>query len=352
MPGRLSPGAKFGSYEIAGLIGQGGMSVVYLATRPDGGERVALKVLSEDVARDADLRSRFSRESRYLSELEHPSIVAVRDSGEVGGQLYIAMDYIEGMDLRTLLSIEGRLEPERALAILEQIAAALDAAHAAGIVHRDVKPANIIVAAEDRAFLADFGLSKNPSGDSRALTLSGDFVGSLHYTAPEQIIGKPGDHRLDVYSLGCVLYECLTGEPPYSAVGALDVMYAHVGDEPPSLLAKRPDLPQALDGVIATAMAKDPGKRQPSCGALIAAIRVALGEEVEPASDPSSAPRASALRLTINVDAAAGVAVLSAGAGEEQARLARVGTGRRMGQASMSGHRTATRARTLTNSAT
>jgi serine/threonine protein kinase len=326
VPKRLSAGATFGPYRITGLIGQGGMSVVYLAAPLEGGEEVALKILSEEVAHEADLRSRFSRESRYLSELDHPSIVAVRDSGEVGELLYIAMDYVESMDLRTVLGVAGRLEPERAVAILAQIADALDAAHAAGIVHRDVKPANIIVAGDDRAFLTDFGLSKNPSGDSRALTVSGDFVGSLHYTAPEQIVGKPGDHRLDVYSLGCVLYECLTGEPPYSAASTIDVMYAHVGDDPPSLLAKRPDLPGELDSVIATAMAKDSAKRYPSCGALIAAVRGALGEEPKPDAKPDAPPRAPRLRLSLDVDAAAGVAMLKAGQGDEQASLTREGS--------------------------
>ncbi|HYM55576.1 MAG TPA: FHA domain-containing serine/threonine-protein kinase [Solirubrobacteraceae bacterium] len=310
---RLSAGTTFGPYRIAGLIGQGGMSVVYLAERVDGGGRVALKVLSEDVAGDADLRSRFTRESRYVSELDHPSIVSVRDTGEVGRLLYIAMDYVEGMDLRAMLGVLGRLEPARAVAILAQIADALDAAHAVGIVHRDVKPANIIVAGDDRAFLTDFGLSKNKDTDSRALTASGDFVGSLHYTAPEQIVGKSGDHRMDVYSLGCVLYECLTGETPYSAASAVDVMYAHVGDDPPSLLAKRPDLPVEFDGVLATAMAKDPAKRHPTCGALIAAARTALGgdAEVESRDDVPEAPAAAAfapaaLRLQVTAGPAEG----------------------------------------------
>jgi Protein kinase domain/FHA domain len=313
VPRRLSAGTTFGPYRIAGLIGQGGMSVVYLAERLDGGGQVALKVLSEEVAGDADLRSRFTRESRYVSELDHPSIVAVRDSGEVGQLLYIAMDYVEGMDLRAMLSVVGRLKPERAVAILAQVADALDAAHAAGIVHRDVKPANIIVAEDDTAFLTDFGLSKNPGRDSRALTPQGDFVGSLHYTAPEQIVGPAGDQRMDVYSLGCVLYECLTGETPYSAASAVEVMYAHVGDDLPSLLAKRPEMPAQLDAVIATAMAKDPAKRYASCAELIAAARAALGEgeQAEPqlpastaAEQPSFAP--GTLRLQVSLGPAEG----------------------------------------------
>jgi pSer/pThr/pTyr-binding forkhead associated (FHA) protein/predicted Ser/Thr protein kinase len=292
MSQRLSAGTTFGPYRIAGLIGQGGMSVVYLAERVDGGGQVALKILSDEVARDSDLRSRFARESRYVSQLDHPNIVPVRDSGEVDGQLYIAMEYVQGMDLRAELAVAGRLSLARAAPILAQIADALDAAHAAGIVHRDVKPANIIVTGDDRALLTDFGLSKNPGKDSRALTPHGDFVGSLHYTAPEQIVGKDVDERMDVYSLGCVLYECLTGETPYSAASAVDVMYAHVGDDPPSLLAKRPDLPAELDGVIKQAMAKRPSGRYATCGQLMAAVHAALAgpEEAQPATGPDGAP--------------------------------------------------------------
>jgi hypothetical protein len=275
-------GTQIGSYRITGLIAQGGMATVYLADRLPNGGQAALKVMSRQFGAAPDFRERFMREFRYAGTLDHPNVVRVHDVGEASGLLYLALEYVPGTDLRTLLSLEGRLEPERALAILAQVAAALDAAHARGILHRDVKPGNVLIASGEgsqpagHSYLTDFGLSKRSAGDSVSITAPGDFVGTVHYTAPEEILGRECDHRVDVYSLGCVLYECLAGEPPFARARETDVLYGHVQEPPPKLTERRTELPAALDEVVARALAKEPEERFGSCQELIAAARAAL----------------------------------------------------------------------------
>jgi ABC-type branched-subunit amino acid transport system substrate-binding protein/tRNA A-37 threonylcarbamoyl transferase component Bud32 len=263
------------------------MSVVYRAEDLRLKRKVALKLMAPELAEDERFRERFLRESELAASIDHPSIVPIYEAGEVDGQLYIAMRYVEGTDLKVLLHAEGSLEPKRALALLEQVGTALDAAHQRGLVHRDVKPANVLIsvqAGREHCYLSDFGLTKQTSSES-GLTESGQFVGTAEYIAPEQIERRRVDGRADIYSLGCILYQCLTGEVPYPGERLMAVLWAHVNERPPSASERNPELPAAVDTVIAKALAKSPEERYPSCGELIDAAREAL-----PAREPATAP--------------------------------------------------------------
>jgi predicted Ser/Thr protein kinase len=276
MPERVAPGIgeRFGGYTIDSLIGRGGMGSVYLATHERLQRKVALKVIAPELAEDDDFRSRFLRESQLAASLDHPHVIPIYDADEVDGVLYLAMRYIDGPSLRERIREGGRLSPEETLLVASQIGGALDAAHARGLVHRDVKPANILLAPGEDAYLCDFGLAKRTS--SRGTTRTGSFLGSVDYCAPEQIQGGPVDGRTDVYSLGCVVYHCLTGEPPFSRDTEFAVLHAHLEDPPPRLTELRPDVPRALDHVLARAMAKEPETRQMSAGDLASELAEAL----------------------------------------------------------------------------
>src|SRR3954454_5039521 len=258
MESALSAGQEIGGYRIDDVAGRGGMGVVYKATQLALDRTVALKLIAPEVADDEDFRERFKRESRIAASIEHPNVIPVHEAGEVEGRLYIVMRYVDGTDLRELVAREGPLAPERAARIVAQVAEALDAAHARGLVHRDIKPANVLIARRgetDHVYLTDFGLTKHSSGES-GLTKTGQWVGTLDYVAPEQIEGGAVDARTDVYALGAVLYQALTGRVPFERDTEVSKMWAHISDPPPSAVAKRPELPRALDAVIARAMAK------------------------------------------------------------------------------------------------
>jgi len=270
----LQPGTEFAGYRIVTTLGRGGMAVVYLAEHDFLQRKVALKVLAPQLAEDERFRERFVRESRLAASLDHPNVVPIYEAGASGGDLFIAMRYVEGTDLRTVLAETGALDPARAIWICRQVAAALDAAHEQGLVHRDVKPGNVLVArargseAGEHVYLSDFGLTKRSTSES-GVTGTGQFVGTIDYAAPEQFQGGAPDARTDVYSLGCVLVECLTGHPPFRSENDAGLMYAHLQDPPPSITAEQPELPTEIDAVTARAMAKAPEDRQPSAGALV-----------------------------------------------------------------------------------
>jgi Protein kinase domain len=272
-------GTRLAGYRIQALLGRGGMGVVYLAEQLGPRRPVALKLLSAPVATGEAFRERFLRESELAAAIDHPNVLPVYDAGETDGVLWIAMRYVDGIDLAALVERDGPLAPGRALGLGGQVAGALDAAHARGLVHRDVKPANILLAMEEgavtRAWLADFGLTRRVGGPRR-LTVSGQVLGTIDYVAPEQVEGGAVDGRADQYSLGCVLFECLTGEVPFRRDSELAVLWAHVNDPPPRLGEHRPDLPEGLDAAVGRALAKAPGDRHPSCGALVAAAQAAL----------------------------------------------------------------------------
>jgi serine/threonine protein kinase len=291
-------GTVVGSYRVDSLLGRGGMGVVYLAEDQRSGTRgrkVALKILAPELSADERFRQRFERESQMAASLDHPNIVPVYEAGEVEGLLYIAMRYVEGEELRAFLQREGPPPPERALAIIGQVGAALDAAHARGLVHRDVKPGNILLIPGDdpdgppHVYLTDFGLTKRADSHS-GLTVTGQFVGTIEYVAPEQIEGKDVDHRTDVYALGCVLFEVLTGTPPFRADQDAAMLWAHLTQPPPKASERRPDLPLGLDDVLARAMAKDRDDRYGSCRELLAAARAALVAPAAPGATPVPAP--------------------------------------------------------------
>ena len=283
-------GTEVAGFRIESMLGRGGMSVVYVAEQLRLGRKVALKVLTTELAWDEQFRERFVRESRIAAAIDHPNIIPIYDAGEADGLLYIAMRFVQGPDLKEVLK-RGSLGVGRTIFLIEQLASALDVAHAHALVHRDVKPGNILIEENtDHAYLTDFGVAKQTT--ARGLTSTGHFLGTVEYAAPEQIEGGPVDARTDVYALGCVLYECLTGAPPYSHGTEHAVLHAHLVDPPPSVSRLRPDLPQTFDGLIATAMAKVPDERFSSCGELANAARNAASGKGRRAdgSAPARAP--------------------------------------------------------------
>ena len=286
-------GTQIAGYRFERMIGRGGMGLVYLAEHLHLQRMVALKLLAPEVAAGEGFRERFMRESRTAASIQHPNIVTVYDAGEAGDMLYIAMQFVDGTDLATVLQREGPLAPERALTILGEVGSALDAAHARGLVHRDVKPGNILLDS-DRAYLTDFGLTRRTDSKS-GFTKTGQFLGTIDYVSPEQIEGRDVDGRTDVYALGCVLYECLTAEKPYARDSDLAVIYAHIQSEPPRVCERRGDLPPGFDEVIWRALAKGKDDRWQSCTAMVAAARTSLadGGAAGPAAVPGPPPTAA-----------------------------------------------------------
>jgi len=276
----LGPGAQVAGYRIAGELGRGGMGFVYEAEHAVLGRKAALKTLLPDLAGDGEFRERFIAESQMVAALDHPSIIPIYDAGEAEGVVYIAMRYVGGGDLHQLLEA-GPIEPERALAILEQVAGALDTAHTHELVHRDVKPANVLLETGGRVYLTDFGIAKRAR--SKGLTNTGFFVGTLDYAAPEQIRGESVGAPTDIYAFGCLLFECLTGRKPFDRETDVAVMHAHLLDPPPSASMVLPKLPAALDAVFVQALAKEEGARFGTCRELIEAARACLGGQLQAA---------------------------------------------------------------------
>lgn len=273
----LESGTSVAGFRIVRPIGDGSTGTVYLAEAPQGG-LVAMKLLAPELSQEDRFRQRFLRESKIAARLEGPHVVRTVASGEDEGRLYLVMEYVEGTDLRALLRQEGALAPERAVRLVEHTAEALDVAHAAGLVHRDVKPGNILITSTDGvedARICDFGLARHVSSVS---SLTGDrgFVGTIDYVPPEQIAGEAIDARADVYALGCVLFECLTGERPFPRDSELSVVFAHLNEPPPRVSDVRPELPAAFDSVFRKALAKSPDERYATCGELARAARAAL----------------------------------------------------------------------------
>jgi serine/threonine-protein kinase len=289
---------EVGGYRIVEPIGQGGTSVVYRAEHVRLGRAAALKLLTPRLG-EADFRDRFLRESKLAASLDHPNIVPVYDAGEEDDVLYIAMACVDGSDLKALLVEEGRLPLRRALRIVSQIASALDAAHARGLVHRDVKPANILVGRDDRALLSDFGVVKELSAGGA--TRTGAFVGTIEYCAPEQIEGREVDQRADVYALACVFYECVVGTSPFHRSSDVAILNAHLHAAPPRLTKAAPDLPEDLEAVLSKALSKSPLDRYASCGEFVAAVRTA-----------ASGRRIHHRRLALSLAVLAGAGVIGA----------------------------------------
>jgi serine/threonine protein kinase len=277
---RLVPGSQLAGYEIEEQVGAGGMAVVFRARDSVLGRLAALKVLAPSLAADQEFRTRFLRESRMVASVEEPHIIPVYGAGEVDGVLYIATKFVSGGDLADVLQrAGGPLPPARVAALVEQVAAALDAAHAAGLVHRDVKPGNILVdtapGRPEHAYLSDFGLSKKSMATS-GLTATGTFLGTPDYSAPEQIRGLRVDGRGDQYSLACMAFALLTGDLPFRREETMATLFAHLNDPVPPLARYRGDLPPGMDAVLARGLAKEPRDRYPQCGEFAAALRDAL----------------------------------------------------------------------------
>jgi serine/threonine protein kinase len=278
-------GTMFAGYGLEGVLGRGGMSVVFRADNARLGNKVALKVLAPELSEDDTFRERFVRESRVAASISHPNIIPIYDAGDSDGLLYIVMRYVDGDDLKALLRREGPLPVARACALVSQVGGALYAAHQRGLIHRDIKPGNILIErtegknAVEHVYLADFGLTKHAQSRS-GLTQTGQFMGTVDYVAPEQIEGKPVDRRADLYSLGCVLYECLTGIVPFQRDSDVAVLWAHVQDsvQPPSSV--RADLPPGTDEIVARAMAKSPDDRYQTAADLVSDLNQ-LGREAD-----------------------------------------------------------------------
>jgi serine/threonine protein kinase len=275
----LEAGTILSGYRIDGVLGEGGMGTVYEATQLSLNRVVALKLLDANLGDDPGFRARFEREGHVQAALDHPHIVSVYEAGQSEYGLFLAMRLIRGPTLKELI-LDRSLDPRRSVRLLAQVAQALDAAHRAGLIHRDIKPQNILIGTGDHAYLADFGLIKAP--DEARLTGTGQFVGTIDYVAPEQIQAEPATAASDIYALAAVLYECLTGEVPFPKPSEAAVVHAHVMQPPPAVSDRRPDLSPALDGVIAQGMAKDPWSRPPLAAELIQAASRALHSTAPP----------------------------------------------------------------------
>jgi hypothetical protein len=265
----IGPGVLFGGYRIEAVAGRGGMGVVYRAIDLSLNRPVALKVIAPEFAQDPAFRERFLHEPRLAASLDHPGVVPIYEAGERDGQLYLAMRWVEGSDLRQMLQRDGRLSPELTVDVLTQVAEALDATHRRGLVHRDVKPANILVDDDGHAYLGDFGISARGGGAAGA---GGRIAGTLDYLAPEQIRGEDVDGRADCFALGCVLYECLGGVPPFRRGSEAEALWAHLREPTPPLRGY-----PALDPVIRRALAKERDDRYPGCEEMMRAAAAALG---------------------------------------------------------------------------
>jgi serine/threonine protein kinase len=263
-----------GDYRIEGIVGVGRMGVVYLAIDRITGRAVALKVLREDVGIDPVYRARFRREGELLASLQHPHVIPIYGMGEIDGDLFIATRLCSAT-LRNVI-LAGRISVDLAMTILSRVASALDVAHSHGVIHRDVKPANVLMDPGPDVFLGDFGLARDQDG--AALTAPGQVLGTIDYMAPELLDGERASPAIDVYGLACLAVETLTGTVPFLRDTDAAIMYAHIADPPPSVRARRPELPRALDGVLAAGMAKDPADRPPSAGALVVEMLEALGK--------------------------------------------------------------------------
>lgn len=299
----LSDGDEFAGYRVERRLGRGGMGVLYLAVEPGLERRVALKLIAPEAASDEVFARRFAEESRIAASIEHPNVVPIYAAGEEAGVPYIAMRYVAGADLARRLTREGRLAPSVAVDLIAQIGNGLDAIHAAGLIHRDVKPANVLLSGGeggDHAYITDFGVARNVSTES-GLTQTGRFVGTLDYVAPEQISGGAIDARVDVYALGCLLFKLLTGEVPFPKEGDAARLFAHLNDPPPAPSLYVSEVSMALDDVVIRAMSKSPDDRYPSAGDLGRAAQAALRGEAPAAPERTVATGAAATRTAETV---------------------------------------------------
>jgi hypothetical protein len=309
----LSEGDEFAGYRIERRLGRGGMGILYLAVEPGLDRHVALKLIAPEAAADDVFARRFTEESRIAASIEHPNVVPIYAAGEQGGIPFIAMRFVSGSDLGRRIARAGKLDPERAVALIAQIGNGLDAIHAAGLVHRDVKPANVLLSGEEgaeHAYITDFGVARNVATQS-GLTQTGRFVGTLDYVAPEQISGGPIDARVDVYALGCLLYKLLTGEVPFPREGEAARLYAHLNDPPPPPSLYVPEVPMALDDVVVRAMSKPPEDRYPSAGDLGRAALAALSGTEISVPERTVATGAAATVESVIVPPAGGQATVS-----------------------------------------
>jgi Protein kinase domain len=344
----LSAGDEFAGYRIEQRLGRGGMGVLYLALEPGLERRVALKLIAPEAAADEVFAKRFAEETKIAASIEHPNVVPIYAAGEEGEVPFIAMRYVSGADLARRLAREGRLEPDVAVELIAQIGNGLDAIHAAGLVHRDVKPANVLLSGgegAEHAYITDFGVARNVATES-GLTQTGRFVGTLDYVAPEQISGGAVDARADVYALGCLLFKLLTGEVPFPKESEAARLFAHLNDPPPAPSLYVPEVTMALDDVVVRAMSKGPDDRYPSAGDLGRAAQAALRGEPTTAPERTVATGAAATRTTetivaeeaaattVTVPAKTEAAARSAGAskpaGPRPSRAGADGRGRRL----------------------